>query len=341
MFVTLVDAADSTSAGECKPQLLGTVLHPLLVLVTACERSTGLPAAGYLDSLLARAGSLHRKELALLTRNWRSKSRYRCVLAALAGGGKSPCMDPVTDALREFLQENIGLAPGRQMRDFHIAPTSTTHASAIMHIKSTGGHVLLPNAEAGDMLRENCAKGSTWNRAQKVDTPGRLLNAANGQPLQHETRETRKHADRLAATSGGTELLHADAAPGTGDATSKLLVTNVTLQLGHQVKQISEFGAQAEARKGKGLTVRFVFTFVKDRPAGPRRFANFVSRVFKPVAKQIFKHYLARLGPRAAFAEDHRNLLEWHMEEEGLDLLYLVEKITRSRSEPPTRDASA
>ena len=101
-----------------------------------------MPAAFYLDAILASVSSIINKDIGVKVAGFISHAKYWVADTAEPGSGKSPAIDPITKALHDVLAEEPALAPGESTQRYH-RQERTTHAVAADRLRSSVGYLFV------------------------------------------------------------------------------------------------------------------------------------------------------------------------------------------------------
>ncbi|CAJ1444056.1 unnamed protein product, partial [Effrenium voratum] len=170
------DEFGGKQAVELQYPLWRTSFYPILVLMEAWSRSTGMPTVFYYDAFCALLMGLLHKEICVDVAGYPCRSRYWAIGTARPGSGKSPAVDPMVECLRSVLQENLHLAAGCGWDKFHLLGPGT-HCAAVDKLKVTDGYATLIAGEGGPLLCPSYPQNGTWNQSTHINF-SRFLDSA-------------------------------------------------------------------------------------------------------------------------------------------------------------------
>ena len=131
------DEFGGKQAVELQYPLWRTSFYPILVLMEAWSRSTGMPTVFYYDAFCALLMGLLHKEICVDVAGYPCRSRYWGIGTARPGSGKSPAVD--CSAVQEPGKVDVcGLIPSAILRigwaEQRAAFTSYERGVAICHL---------------------------------------------------------------------------------------------------------------------------------------------------------------------------------------------------------------
>ena len=284
------DEFGGKQAVELQYPLWRTSFYPVLVLMEAWSRSTGMPTVFYYDAFCALLMGLLHKEIAVDVAGYPRRSRYWTIGTARPGSGKSPAVDPMLECLRAVLEENPSLAAGCGWDKFHLLGPGT-HCAAIDKLKVTDGYATLVAGEGGPLLCPAFPQNGTWNQATHINL-ARFLDSATGGEVPWETAIDRK----ARKDSAEDRVVPMKAMPPQK--------TNVTIALLQQLSVWHNWWVASEVRSQIGLPQRCMFSFGALRDPGPPRLQAFEKQVVMPILRRIFEVVLKSIGGKAPLATD-------------------------------------
>ena len=287
---------------ELQYPLWRTSFYPLLVLMEAWSRSTGMPTVFYYDVFCALFMGLLHKDIAVDLAGHSCRSRYWVIGTARPGSGKSPAVDPLVDCLRNVLEENPHLAAGCGWDKFQLLGPGT-HCAAVDKLRVTDGYATLVAGEGGPLLCPAYPQNGTWNQTTHINF-ARFLDSATGGEVPWETA-----IDRKAKKESAEERV----VPVKGLPPQR---TNVTIALLQQLSVWQNWWVASELKNKIGLPQRSMFAFGALRDPGPPRLQGFEKKVVMPILRRIFEAVLKSLGGKAPLAMD-APAREWKL---GTDL---------------------
>ncbi|CAJ1453396.1 unnamed protein product, partial [Effrenium voratum] len=276
------DEFGGKQAVELQYPLWRTSFYPILVLMEAWSRSTGMPTVFYYDAFCALLMGLLHKEICVDVAGYPCRSRYWAIGTARPGSGKSPAVDPMVECLRSVLQENLHLAAGCGWDKFHLLGPGT-HCAAVDKLKVTDGYATLIAGEGGPLLCPSYPQNGTWNQSTHINF-SRFLDSATA-------------IDRKAKKESAEDKV----VPVKGVPLQK---TNVTFALLQQLSVWQNWWVASEVRSQIGLPQRCMFSFGALRDPGPPRLQGFEKQVVMPILRRIFQSVLKSIGCKAPMAID-------------------------------------
>ncbi|CAJ1458910.1 unnamed protein product [Effrenium voratum] len=284
------DEFGGKQAVELQYPLWRTSFYPILVLMEAWSRSTGMPTVFYYDAFCALLMGLLHKEICVDVAGYPCRSRYWAIGTARPGSGKSPAVDPMVECLRSVLQENLHLAAGCGWDKFHLLGPGT-HCAAVDKLKVTDGYATLIAGEGGPLLCPSYPQNGTWNQSTHINF-SRFLDSATGGEVPWETAIDRKAKKE----SAEDKVVPVKGVP--------LQKTNVTFALLQQLSVWQNWWVASEVRSQIGLPQRCMFSFGALRDPGPPRLQGFEKQVVMPILRRIFQSVLKSIGCKAPMAID-------------------------------------
>ncbi|CAJ1345601.1 unnamed protein product [Effrenium voratum] len=266
------DEFGGKQAVELQYPLWRTSFYPILVLMEAWSRSTGMTTVFYYDAFCALLMGLLHKEICVDVAGYPCRSRYWAIGTARPGSGKSPAVDPMVECLRSVLQENLHLAAGCGWDKFHLLGPGT-HCAAVDKLKVTDGYATLIAGEGGPLLCPSYPQNGTWNQSTHINF-SRFLDSATGGEVPWETAIDRKAKKE--------------------SAEDKVV----------QLSVWQNWWVASEVRSQIGLPQRCMFSFGALRDPGPPRLQGFEKQVVMPILRRIFQAVLQSIGCKAPMAID-------------------------------------